>query len=67
MFPFLSQLYKGQTGNYGNVRLLGGRYRDTLNYDAIAIRTTMMEAEFKVKCEGILGEANVDVILTKPW
>ena len=66
MFLFLSQLCKGRAGNHGNVGLLGGGYRDTLNHNGIAVHATTMEAEFGVKCEGIPGEANVDVIPAKP-
>ena len=44
-----------------------GVYRDTLNHDGVAVHATTMEAEFGVKHEGILGEANVDVMPAKPW
>ena len=67
MFPFLSQLHEGRTGNHGNVGLLKSGYRDTLNYDGIAVYAIMTEVEFGVKSKGILGKANMDIILVKLW
>ena len=66
MCLFLSQLREGRAGNYGDIGLLGSGYRDTLNHNGIAVRATMMEAEFGVKRERISGEANMDVMPTKP-
>ena len=65
MFLFLSQFHEGRAGNHGDVGLLRGGYQDTLNYNGVAVHATTMEAEFGVKCEGILGKANVDVMLAK--
>ena len=66
MFLFLSQLREGRASNHGDGRLLRGGSRDTLNHNGIAVHATTMEAEFRVKSEGILGEANMDIMPVKP-
>ena len=65
MCLFLSQLHESGTGNYGDVWLLRGWHRDTPNHDGIAMHAIMMEAEFRVKYEGVSGKANVDIMLVK--
>ena len=62
MFLFLSKSHKGRASNHSDVGLFRGGYRDTLNYNGVAMRSTMMEAEFGVKHEGILGKANKDIM-----